>query len=58
MTCCLQKHTIYQFTDFIYYLFQDKSKNPKMMKIQQVHQKIHAKQFFILFRLFSRLNLK
>ena len=46
MTCCLQKHTIYQFTDFIYYLFQDKSKNPKMMKIQQVHQKIHAKQFF------------
>ena len=25
-----------------FYLFQDKFKNPKMMKIQQVHQKIHA----------------
>ena len=39
---------------FFYYLFQDNFKNPKMVKIQQVHQEIHAKQFsIILFKLFS-----
>ena len=39
---------------FIYYLFQDKFKNPKIIKIQQVHQRIHKKQFnIILFKLFS-----
>ena len=54
MNCCLQKLTTHQFTYFIYYLFQDNLKNAKMIKIQQVHQKIHAKQFFIiLFKLFS-----
>ena len=54
MNCCLQKYTTHQFTYSIYYLFQDNFKNPKMMKIQQVHQEIHAKQFFIiLFKLFS-----
>ena len=54
MNCCLQKYTTHQFTYFIYYLFQDKFKYPKMMLIQQVHQEIHAKQFlFILFKLFS-----
>ena len=54
MNCCLQKITIHQFTYFNYYLFQDKFKNPKLMKIQQVHQEIHAKQFFnILCKLFS-----
>ena len=54
MNCCLQKFTTHQFTHFIYYLFQDNLKNAKMIKIQQVHQKIHAKQFFIiLFKLFS-----
>ena len=41
----LQKYTTHQFTYFIYYLFQDKFKNPKMMKIQLVHQKLHTKQF-------------
>ena len=48
MNCCLQKYTTYQFTYFICYLFQDKFKNPKIIKIQQVHQKIHTptKQFF------------
>ena len=47
-------YTTHQFTYFIYYLFQHKFKNPKMMKIQHVHQKIHAKQFFIiLFKLLS-----
>ena len=50
----LQKCTTHQFTYFIYYLFQDNFKNAKMIKIQQVHQKIHAKQFlFYLFKLFS-----
>ena len=54
MNCCLQKFTTHQFTYFIYYLLQDNFKNAKMMKIQQVHQKIHAKQFLIiLFKLFS-----
>ena len=33
----------------IYYLFQDKFKNPKIIKIQQVHQKIHTKQFLLLY---------
>ena len=49
--CCLQKYNTHQFTYFIYYLFQDIFKNAKMMKIQQVHQKLHAKQF-LLFYLF------
>ena len=44
-----------------YYLFQDNFKNAKMMKIQQVHQKIHAKQFLIFylycFLLATHLNL-
>ena len=31
MNCCLQKYTTHQFTYFIYYLFQDKFKYPKMM---------------------------
>ena len=54
MNCCLQKFTTHQFTYFIYYLFQDKLKNPKIIKIQQVHQEIHAKTIFIiLFKLFS-----
>ena len=55
MYCSLQQYTTHQFTSFIYYLFQDKFKNPKIMKIQQIHQKIHTKQFF-LFRLFSICN--
>ena len=39
---------------FIYYLVQDNFKNAKIIKIQQVHQETHAKQFFInLFLLFS-----
>ena len=63
MKCCLQKYTTYQLTYFIYsfYLFQDNFKNAKIMKIQEVHQKIHAKQFFIFYLycylLASHLNL-
>ena len=53
MNCCLQKYNTHQFTYFIYYLFQDKFKYPKIIKIQQVHQKIHTKQFLVLFKLFS-----
>ena len=56
------KYTTHQFTYYIYYLFQDNFKNAKMMKIQQVHQKIHAKQFILLylncFLLATHLNLK
>ena len=62
MNCCLQKYTTYQLTYFIYYLFQEKFKNAKIMKIQEVHQKIHVKQFFLLYLncslLAIHLNLK
>ena len=62
MNCCLQKYTTHQFTYFIYHLHQDKFKNPKkIMKIQQVHQKLQAKQFSLLFYCFLfviHLNLK
>ena len=54
MNYYLQKYTTHQFTYFIYYLIQDNLKNPKIIKIQQGHQKIHTKQFFIiLLKLFS-----
>ena len=54
MNYCIQKYTLHQFTYFIYYLFQDNFKNAKMVKIQQVHQELHAKQFLLyLFKLFS-----
>ena len=49
MNYCLQKYTIHQFTYFIYSLFQDKFKNPKIIKIQQVHQKIHTNQFLLFY---------
>ena len=49
MNCCLQKYTTHQFTYFIYYLFQDKFKNPKIVKIQQVLQKLQAKQFLLFY---------
>ena len=62
MNYYLQKYTTHQFTYFIYYLFQDNFKNAKIMKIQQVHQKIHAKQFLLFclncFLLATHLNLK
>ena len=49
MNYYLQKYTTHQFTYFIYYLFQDNFKNAKIMKIQEVHQKIHAKQFILFY---------
>ena len=64
VNCCLQKYITHQFTYFIYYVFQDKFKYPKIIKIQQVHQEIHARQFFIIlfylncFLLVTHLNLK
>ena len=61
MNCCLQNYTTHLFTYLIYYLFQDKFKYPKIIKIQHVHQEIHAKQFFIIlfkfFLLATHLNL-
>ena len=63
MNCCLQKYIIHQFTYFIYYsyLFHANFKNAKIMKIQEVHQKIHAKQFLLFylncFLLATHLNL-
>ena len=49
MNYCLQKYTTHQFTYFIYYLFEGNFKNAKMMKIQQVHQKIHTKQLLLFY---------
>ena len=48
MNCYLQKYTTYQITHFIY-LFQDKFKNPKIIKVQLVHQKLQAKQFILFY---------
>ena len=42
----LKIHTTYQSTYFIDYFMQDKFKNPRIKKIQQVHQKLQAKQFY------------
>ena len=64
MNCCLQKYTTDQFTYFVgvYFLFQDNFKNAKFIKIQEVHQKIHAKQVLLFylncFLLATHLNLK
>ena len=62
MHFCLQKYTTHQFTYCIYYLFQDNFKNTKIIKIQEVHQKIHVKQFILFyfncFLLVTHLNLK
>ena len=46
MNCCLQNYTTYQFTYFIYYLFQEKFKNSRIIKRYQVHQKIHTNNFY------------
>ena len=61
MNCCLQKYTTHQYTYYIYNLFQYKFKNPKTIKIHQVHQKIHTKTvvfFYLNYSLFViHLNL-
>ena len=49
MNCCLQKLYYTSIYIFIYYLFQEKFENTKMMKIQEVHQKLHAKQFLLFY---------
>ena len=49
MNCCLQNFTTHQFTYFIYYVFQGNFKNAKIIKIQEVHQEIHAKQFLLFY---------
>ena len=48
MNCYLQNYTTYQSTYFIDYFIQGIIKNPKIMKIHQVHQKLQVKQFFII----------
>ena len=47
MNCCLQKHTTHQFTYFIDYSYEDKFKNSRIIRIHQVHQKLHTKQFVL-----------
>ena len=47
-------YTTHQLTYFLYYLHQGNFKNRRIKKIQQVHQKLQAKQsFIILLNLFS-----
>ena len=48
MNCSIIIYTTHQFTCVIYYLVQDKFKYPKILKIQQVHQEIHAKQYILV----------
>ena len=61
MNYCLKKFTTHQLIYFIYYLVQDKFKYPKIIKIRQVRQEIHAKQFLLFylycFLLATHLNL-
>ena len=40
MNCCLQNQTKHHFTYFLLVLLQDKFKNSRIIKIQQVHQKL------------------
>ena len=51
-----------QFTYFIYYSYQDRFKNSRIIKIHQVHRKIHRKQFLLFcltcFVFVIHLNLK
>ena len=55
--CYLQKYTTYQFTYFIYYLFQDKFKNSKNYENPTSTPKVTYKTIFnILFKLFSICN--
>ena len=67
--CVLLSHEllstkIYYKSIYIFYLllFQEKFGYPKIIKIQQVHQKIHTKQFLLFylncFLLATHLNLK
>ena len=49
MNYYVQKYTTYLFTYFIYYLFQNKFKNQKIIKIQQVHQKLQRTQLLIFY---------
>ena len=62
MNYYLQKYTTHQFTYFIYFLFQDKYKYPKIIKIKQLHLKLHPKQFLLFylncFLLATHFNLK
>ena len=62
MNWCLQNYTTHQFTYCIYYSFQDKFISPKILKIQQVHQKLQAKEFLLFclscFLFVIHLNLK
>ena len=61
MNYCIQKYTTDQFTYYIYYLFQNNFRTAKMVKTQQVHQKIQEKQFYFIylncFLLATHLNL-
>ena len=46
MNYYLQNYTTHKFTYFIYYLFQDNFKIAKIIKIQQVRQKIHTNNLY------------
>ena len=62
MNFSLQKLTTHQFTYLSDYSYQDKFKNSRIIKIHQVHQKLHTKQFILFcltcFLFLIHLNLK
>ena len=58
MNCYLQKHTTYQFTYFIDFLFQDKFKNPKLSKSNKYIKSYHQNKFEFLDYLFLFVEFK
>ena len=57
MNYCVQNYTTYQFTNFIYSLFQDKFKNPKNYENPTSISKVTSKTIYmILFKLFPICN--
>ena len=65
MNRCLQKHTtsIYIYSYYLLLcILRQVQKNPNTMNIQQVHQKLHPKQFLLFylncFLFVIHLNLK
>ena len=46
MNCCLKNYTTYQFTYSIDVFNQEVTKDPNIMLIQYLHQKIYTKHFW------------
>ena len=55
MNYCLQNYTTYQFT-YLFHIYFKTSSKIQTFKIQQVHQKLHTKNFIYIFNLFPICN--